>query len=153
MSIDDLNPARAAAAALAGALRAGASAYDRSRMLPRLVPATPAEIADRSPAGIRRMLRLLARALRGERRRGRAGHWTYDLNRHIGLRQAYKAELAALSVAARRGGVADRAPPDEREDGRPFATPSPRPSPLARRRRGLRDGEGLAPPGTPELVA
>jgi hypothetical protein len=40
---------------------------------------------------------MLSRALRAARRRGRAGHWTYDLNRHIGLVQAFRAERAALS--------------------------------------------------------
>jgi hypothetical protein len=44
---------------------------------------------------------LLARELRAERALGRAGHWTYDINRHIGLMQAYKAETAGL--AALRG--------------------------------------------------
>ena len=33
------------------------------------------------------------RSLRDERRRGQAGHWSYDLNRHIALAQAYAAEL------------------------------------------------------------
>lgn len=36
----------------------------------------------------------LKRALRSQRRLGRAGHWSYDLNRHFGLLQALKAELA-----------------------------------------------------------
>ena len=35
----------------------------------------------------------LRRALRAERSRGRAGHWSYDLNRHIALKQAYEAEI------------------------------------------------------------
>ena len=38
----------------------------------------------------------LAQAVRAERRRGRAGHWSYDLNRHIALAQALKAETHHL---------------------------------------------------------
>lgn len=35
----------------------------------------------------------LAKALRTERRLGQAGHWSYDLNRHIALAQSYRLEL------------------------------------------------------------
>ncbi|MFM9860707.1 DUF6477 family protein [Pseudoxanthobacter sp. M-2] len=99
-----LCPAEAAVAATArqavrAAVRAGAVEYRRASILPRLVPVAPAEVADDSPAGTRRVLALLARALRSERRRGRAGHWSYDLNRHIGLRQAMLAETARLQAA------------------------------------------------------
>ena len=45
----------------------------------------------------RAILTRLARALRAERNRGRAGHWTYDLNRHIALKQAYAAERALMA--------------------------------------------------------
>jgi hypothetical protein len=62
-----------------------------------VLPVGPDEIADVSPSGRRAILRRLARALRSERNRGRAGHWTYDLNRHIALAQAYTAERTALS--------------------------------------------------------
>lgn len=97
-------PAEAALAAtarraVAAAVRAGAVEYRRSSILPRLLPVGPAEVADESPAGTQRILALLARALRSERRRGRAGHWSYDLNRHIGLRQAMLAETARLRAA------------------------------------------------------
>ena len=85
--------------AVAAAIRAGAVEYRRGSILPRLVPVAPAEVADDSPAGTRHILALLARALRSERRRGRAGHWSYDLNRHIGLRQAMLAETARLRAA------------------------------------------------------
>jgi hypothetical protein len=40
-----------------------------------------------------KILARLMRSLRDERRRGLAGHWSYDLNRHIALAQAYAAEL------------------------------------------------------------
>jgi hypothetical protein len=68
----------------------------RDLLLPRLIPVGPEEIEDRSIAGRGRIVRRLAKALRGERARGRSGHWTYSLNRHIGLLQAFKAERAAL---------------------------------------------------------
>ncbi len=45
----------------------------------------------------------LERALRAERCRARSGHWTYDLNRHIALRQAYLAEAERLR-AMKSGG-------------------------------------------------
>lgn len=51
-------------------------------------------------------LNRLARALRSERRRGLAGHWSYDLARHHALLQAFKAELKdwrRRSAAPERG--------------------------------------------------
>jgi hypothetical protein len=43
--------------------------------------------------GVLLILSKLGRALRAERRRGVAGHWSYELNRHLGLMTACKAEL------------------------------------------------------------
>jgi hypothetical protein len=85
-----------AAQAFDRVVRAGAVTYRRSVHLPRLIPVMPSELSDSRPEMRRVLLRRLARALRAERNRGRAGHWTYDLNRHIGLAQAYAAERAAL---------------------------------------------------------
>ena len=79
----------------------GSDAYDRGRMLPRVLPIGPDEMAGVEPETTRRILLKLARALRAERSRGRAGHWTYDLNRHIGLLQALKAEQERLAASAR----------------------------------------------------
>ena len=76
---------------------AGAAAYLRSRDLPRLIPLWPHELSDLSPVGYRRVLAKLRSALRAERRRALSGHWSYDLNRHVGLLSAYKGELADLS--------------------------------------------------------
>ena len=97
MKLDDADRrlasmAGAARASVRAAVAAGVEAYVRERMLPRLIGASPTELADTSVPGRRALLARLARALRGERNRGRAGHWTYDLNRHIGLSQAYQAE-------------------------------------------------------------
>lgn len=77
-------------------VRAGMASWVRERMLPRLIPLSASEIADLSPKGRLRVLSALLRALRGERARGRAGHWTYDLDRHIGLVQAVAAERASV---------------------------------------------------------
>ncbi|MBN9022365.1 MAG: hypothetical protein J0H08_09810 [Rhizobiales bacterium] len=77
----------------------GCRRYDRARHLPRVIPVGPDEVADSSPEGRRAILRKLARALRAERSRGRAGHWTYDLNRHIALSQAFAAERRAVGPA------------------------------------------------------
>lgn len=70
-------------------------AGERERLLPRLVPIGPRDLADVSPEGRARILDMVARALGSERRRGRARHWSYSLDRHIGLVTAFAAELAA----------------------------------------------------------
>ncbi len=85
-----------AARSLGRTVRAGMDGYDRTRHLRRLLPVGPDQVADDSPAARRAILKMLARALRAERNRGRAGHWTYDLNRHIALSQAYAAERRDL---------------------------------------------------------
>lgn len=66
--------------------------YDRLRDLPALIPAWPAEIEDFSPEGTLKLLHKLKNALRAERARGLAGHWAYDLERHLKLAIAHKAE-------------------------------------------------------------
>ena len=92
----------AAAGALRASVAAGVDAYRRELHLPRLVALDPATLADIGPQAHRAILARLARALRSERNRGRAGHWTYDLNRHIALRQAYAAERRMLPSGGRR---------------------------------------------------
>lgn len=74
----------------------------RHTLLQRLLPLWPREIADGSLANHRRIVRLLARALREERRRGNCGHWAYDLSRHAALAKLYKQECDALSIRLRR---------------------------------------------------
>jgi hypothetical protein len=82
-------------------VEAGAAAYVRARDLPKLIALWPHELADESPEGRRRVLVKLRRALRAERRRGLAGHWSYDLNRHLGLLSAFRGERALLEKAER----------------------------------------------------
>lgn len=79
-------------------VRDGAQAYVRSRDLPRLIALWPHEIEDLSVDGTLLVLAKLRKALRTERVRARGGHWSYDLNRHLGLLSAYRAELARLSA-------------------------------------------------------
>jgi hypothetical protein len=71
---------------------------ERDAELARLLPLWPAEIADNSPAGLARLAAKLERALKDERRRGRAGHWSYDLARHAALLAAWRRERARLDT-------------------------------------------------------
>ena len=81
---------------------AGTAAYLRSCDLLKLIALWPHELDDESQEGMFRVLAKLRRALRAERSRGLAGHWSYDLNRHLGLLSAYKRELAALRASRRK---------------------------------------------------
>jgi hypothetical protein len=84
-----------------------AASYDRERDLPRLIPLWPCELADTSAQGRQRIIALLRRMLREERRRGLGRHWSYDLARHIQMLAAYRAEVAL--AAAEKGASTDRA--------------------------------------------
>ncbi|AXS39928.1 hypothetical protein [Breoghania sp. L-A4] len=58
------------------------------------VPAAPS-----GPSALARQKVLvdsLRRALEGERSRGRAGHWSFDANRCLGLERAYREASDAL---------------------------------------------------------
>ena len=76
----------------------GAERYDPDRHLDRLLGRhgiwSPAA---NDPA---QTIAKLKRALRSQRQLGRAGHWSYDLNRHFGLLQALKAERARARAPA-----------------------------------------------------
>lgn len=89
---------RSADATIAGALKAGAEAYDRVRDLPRLTRLAPSDFQTDTIDCAMRILARLQCALRSERNRARSGHWTYDLNRHIALRQAFLAESERLRI-------------------------------------------------------
>jgi hypothetical protein len=52
----------------------------------------------------------MRRALRVERQRGIAGHWTYDLARHARLLRAYRAETTAYLQRLRGSAAATAAP-------------------------------------------
>lgn len=72
--------------------------YDRRLELPRALPLWPHELDDETPEGRRRIVGKLYRALRAERRRGIAGHWTYDLARHAELLRVYRLEVASCGM-------------------------------------------------------
>ena len=92
--------------AVDAAIAAGAKNYQRSH-LRRLMPVGPDELGESGgPQATNSLLLKIGRALRGERARGSAGHWTYDINRHMALAQAYVAESHRL----RREGGADAKP-------------------------------------------
>ena len=110
-------PGSAAARATAGAIRHGAeAAYVRKRDLRRLLPLDPRLLDDPTDDAQARIVSMLSRALRMERQRGRAGHWTYDLNRHIGLAQAFVAEsrrlraMTGVRLKKRQSKMQDAAP-------------------------------------------
>ena len=83
--------------------------YDRLSQLPRLIGLWPSEMLDYSAVGTAKILALLRKALRSERSRGRSGHWTYDLNRHLALAESLKAERAHLRDLDRAPVVPQRA--------------------------------------------
>ena len=74
----------------------GGEEYQRKRHLPRILPVAAEFLEAATEADRRALLARIARALRHERNRGRAGHWTYDPNRHIALAQAYAGERKLL---------------------------------------------------------
>ena len=78
------------------AIRPPRPAFDRRAALTRVLALWPAEVDDFSAVGRQNLLAKLRRALRAERRRGIAGHWTYDLARHVELLHLYRQELAMV---------------------------------------------------------
>jgi len=78
--------------------------YERQRDLPTLLPLWPDELTDESAKARCRIVMKLHSALRAERCRGLAGHWSYDLIRHTNLLRAYRNELATAPDLARKAG-------------------------------------------------
>lgn len=100
--------------AIDATIRRGVDDYRREAVLPALLAVAPQELADYSPDNTERLCLRLAAALRRERGRGCAGHWTYDINRHLGLLQAYRAERARLGRPRRdRPGDGSRLAPHQ----------------------------------------
>jgi hypothetical protein len=69
--------------------------YDRASALSRFHRLSPGTIRSETPEAARAILQEIERALRAER--ARRGHWTYDLNRHIALLVAHRAESARFA--------------------------------------------------------
>ena len=78
------------------ALRPATTRIDRRSALGRLLPLWPHELEDESVPARLRIIARLRKALRAERRRGLAGHWAYDLARHVELLRLYRAEMTVL---------------------------------------------------------
>ena len=76
--------------------------FDREAELPKLVGLWPSELRDMSAEATAKIIALLRKAIRAERRRGQSGHWTYDLTRHLALSEALKAEEQRLDELTRR---------------------------------------------------
>ena len=70
---------------------------DRRTAIARALALWPHELEDESSSARERVLARLRQALRAERRRGLAGHWAYDLARHVELLRVYREELAAVA--------------------------------------------------------
>ncbi len=85
-----------------------ATEYARADALPALLGLWPSEVEDYSIAGTEALIARLRKALRAERRRGQAGEWTYDVNRHMRLLKALKRETEFLETISRIKCAADR---------------------------------------------
>ncbi len=78
------------------------AAYSRDKDLPRLTGLWPSEINTTDIKNRERIVAILRNALRLERQRGKSGHWCYDINRHLALKQALAQEVIALGEIAER---------------------------------------------------
>lgn len=68
---------------------------DAIASLPRLIAVWPSELSNIGNLKNVSLLAKLRKALRAERQRGVAGHWTYDLARHAELLAVYRVLVAA----------------------------------------------------------
>jgi hypothetical protein len=92
---------RAVRPAVETAIAASLSTYDRQFALTRFHRLPAETVAAETPEAARAVVREIERALRSER--ARRGHWTYDLNRHIALLVAHRAESARAARLSARG--------------------------------------------------
>ncbi|KAF2989793.1 hypothetical protein MJC1_03138 [Methylocystis sp. MJC1] len=88
--------------AVEAALNASLTGYDRLVALSRFHRLSQEIILSETPEAARAVLREIEQALRKER--ARRGHWTYDLNRHIALLVAHRAETARLAGIGKPNG-------------------------------------------------
>lgn len=93
-----------AKSALDAAIDASIPGYNRHLALSRLYRLSPEIILSESEAAAKQVVQEIESALRRER--ARAGHWTYDLNRHIALHVAHRAETARLARLRARDATA-----------------------------------------------
>jgi hypothetical protein len=67
----------------------------------RCLPIWPKDLADRSREGRRKLIAIIEREMRKERRLGLAGHRSYDVARHAKLTQLLKEERRLLGMLER----------------------------------------------------
>lgn len=87
---------------------------DRASALRLLLPGNTAgeTLAER-----RHVVARLEKALRCERRLGRAGHWAYDLSRHVALTQWLRHEREALQHTSQETGRPEGQPVEQNQSG------------------------------------
>jgi hypothetical protein len=78
-------------------IAAGAAGYSRARDLPKLLALPPDQIEDAGASGTEAIVAKLSARVRAQALLGRRRHWSYDLNRHLALLAALKAERAHLA--------------------------------------------------------
>jgi hypothetical protein len=89
-----------------------------------LIGLWPSELQNGSVEAAEKVVALLRKAIRAERRRGQSGHWTYDLNRHLALSDALKAEEARLAGLKKAGTrMSSETGPANASDEEALATP------------------------------
>lgn len=103
----------------------------RRRELGHFLPLWPDELADLTVAGRDRIIRLLRKALREERRRGIQGHWAYDLARHAALLRIYQAEVRSRGALSSPRAAGTKPENDDRSAS-PDLLKLPRPSHIPR---------------------
>ncbi len=77
-------------------LARGTQAYCRGDHLNGLIGVKPEDLFDRRECTTLVLIARLEAALRSERARARAGHWSYSFTKHMGLIRALRAEQATL---------------------------------------------------------
>jgi len=78
-------------------IAAGAADYMRVRDLPKLLKLAEDDLEQFTIAGTERIVERLTRAARAQGTLGRRRHWSYDMNRHLAVLIALKAERASLA--------------------------------------------------------
>jgi len=87
-------------------IAAGAANYMRARDLPKLLKVSEDALERFTVAGAERIVARLVRAARAQGALGRRRHWSYDMNRHLAVLIALKAERASLAHLRNAQGLA-----------------------------------------------
>ena len=87
-------------------IAAGAASYRRARDLPKLMALAPEALEDDSIETAAAIVTRLSALARAQHRLGRRRHWSYDMNRHLAVLIALKAERAHLAHRRNAGSLA-----------------------------------------------